>query len=199
MLKAVIFCIKCLLFYLLVRILAIRFAWIFTLPVWSIATRLHWTQLTAFVFSVSYFLPIFTAAGFFIGLLPLGQLGWAIATLLPANVRERLHVLLDTVPASLWAWLPVTAAFLVRYFSWHSRNSSVVDPRAITAGRFVRFFGTIAQQNPSLLDPQWSYDRFLLTGPMLFLMAYALAVFIRRRFTGESKTTPATVQPAAEE
>src|SRR6202000_3400985 len=75
MLKAVTWCAKCLFLYFVVAILAIRFSWIFTTPVFQIATRLHWTQRTQFIFVLSYFLPIFAAAGFLFGLIPVGKLG----------------------------------------------------------------------------------------------------------------------------
>src|SRR5579871_4926622 len=61
MFKAITWCAKCLFLYLIVVILSVRFAWIFTLPVWSIATRFHWTTLKQFPFLLSYFLPIFAA------------------------------------------------------------------------------------------------------------------------------------------
>ena len=183
MLKALNWCIKCLFIYLVVVILALRFSWIFTIPVWSIATRFHWTTLSNFTFAVSYFLPIFAAAGFLIGLIPIHRLTRNIPWLSSADASEDQPSRFDRVPAILWAWVPVTIAFLIRYLTWHSRNSSVIDPHAITTGRFARFFGTLNMQNPSLLDPRWGTDRFIFTGPMLFLMACALAVAVRRHLT----------------
>jgi hypothetical protein len=180
MLKAITWCGKCLFIYLVVVVLAIRFAWIFTLPVWSVATKMHWTEQNRVVFSLNYFLPIFAAAGFLIGLIPFHRLGRAFAALTSRPLLER-STGIDRVPAILWAWLPVTVAFLVRYFTWSSRYSSVLDPHAITTGRFARFFGTLNMQNPTLIDPKWGSDRFVFTAPMLFLMACALAVALRRR------------------
>jgi len=81
MLKAVTWCAKCLFLYFLVVIVAIRFSWIFTTPVLALATRMHWTQLTRVAFVLSYFLPIFAAAGFLIGLIPWGKLGNALGQL----------------------------------------------------------------------------------------------------------------------
>jgi hypothetical protein len=180
MLKAITWCGKCLFIYLVVVVLAIRFAWIFTLPVWSVATKMHWTEQNRVVFSLNYFLPIFAAAGFLIGLIPFHRLGRAFAALTSRPLLEP-STGIDRVPAILWAWLPVTVAFLVRYFTWSSRYSSVLDPHAITTGRFARFFGTLNMQNPTLIDPKWGSDRFVFTAPMLFLMACALAVALRRR------------------
>ena len=64
MLRAVTWCAKCLFLYFLVVVVAVRFSWIFTTPVLALATRMHWTQLNRVSFVLSYFLPIFAAAGF---------------------------------------------------------------------------------------------------------------------------------------
>ena len=194
MLKAATWCAKCLFLYFLVAILAIRFSWIFTTPVFQIATRFHWTQRTQFIFVLSYFLPIFAAAGFLFGLIPFGKLGKAFADLyhsffgssrikLPAEPNEP-----TLAPPILWAWLPVTLAFLVRFVTWQSRNSSVLDPHR-SVGRFERFFGPLYAQTAGLLDSKWVTDRFLFTGPMLFLMACAIAAWLRYRLTSP-RTTP---------
>jgi hypothetical protein len=197
MLKAATWCAKCLFLYFLVAILAIRFSWIFTTPVFTIATRFHWTQRTQFIFVLSYFLPIFAAAGFLFGLIPFGKLGNAFADLyrsffaspstsLPAEPDDSRYA-----PPILWAWLPVTLAFLFRFITWQSRNSSVLDPHR-SPGRIERFFGPLYAQSAGLLDSKWVTDRFLFTGPMLFLMAAAIAAWLRYRLTSRP-TTPQTI------
>lgn len=187
MLRVVIWCTKCLVLYALVAVLAIKFAWIFVLPVWAIATKLHWTALNRLVFLLSYFLPIFTISGFLIGLVPFGRLGKAVIDIAPGLTR---FVETDRVPAIYWAWVPVSVAFLIRFFTWESRNASVLGGNN-TAGRTVRFFGTLNSQTPALLDPRWAQDRFLFTGPMLFLMACAIAVLLRHTLTRKpAATTP---------
>jgi hypothetical protein len=193
MLKAATWCAKCLFLYFLVVILAIRFSWIFTTPVFQIATRLHWTQRTQFIFVLSYFLPIFAAAGFLIGLIPFGRLGKALGDLVRAlsPSAAKLTAPLDQVPPILWAWLPVTLAFLTRFIAWQSRNSSVLDPHR-SVGRVERFFGPLYAQTAGLLDEKWVTDRFIFTGPMLFLMAAAIAALIRYRLTGRP-ITPQTI------
>jgi hypothetical protein len=197
MLKAATWCAKCLFLYFLVVILAIRFSWIFTTPVFQIATRMHWTQRTQFIFVLSYFLPIFAAAGFLFGLIPFGRLGKAFGDLYHsffASTRAKLPSEPDELvqsPPILWAWLPVTLAFLVRFISWQSRNSSVLDPHR-SVGRFERFFGPLYGQTAGLLDEKWVTDRFLFTGPMLFLMACAIAAWLRYRLTSRP-TTPQTI------
>jgi hypothetical protein len=189
MLKAVTWCAKCLFLYFLVVVVAIRFSWIFTNPAWALASRMHWTQLTRVAFVLSYFLPIFAAAGFLIGLIPFGKIGKALGDLsrsfLP-SASTKLAPEPDIVPPILWAWLPVTLAFLVRFISWQSRNSSVLDPHR-SPGRIERFFGPLYAQTSGLLDDKWITDRFLFTGPMLFLMACALAAFLRYRLTTPRK------------
>ena len=192
MLRVLTWCAKCLFLYIVVAVLAIKFAWIFVLPVWAIGTKLHWTTATRFVFLLSYFLPIFAASGFILGLIPFGRLRNAVTELAPGASR---FVEPDAVPAIYWAWVPVTLAFLIQFFTWQSRNSSVLGGDN-TAGRFARFFGTFNTQTAALLDPKWAQDRFLFTGPMLFLMACAVAVFIRHSLTRKpAAPSPNIVEP----
>jgi hypothetical protein len=185
MLKAVIWCVKCLFLYFLVVVAAIRYAWVFTTPVWQLATRMHWTQLSRVSFVLSYFLPIFAVAGFLFGLVPFSKLGKALADLFRSffpSASAKLPREPDAVQPILWAWLPVTLAFLLRFATWQSRNSSVFDAHRST-GRVERFFGTLYAQTSGLLDDKWITDRFLFTGPMLFLMACAIAALLRYRLT----------------
>jgi hypothetical protein len=196
MLKAVAWCVKCLFLYFLVVVAAIRYAWVFTTPVWQLATRMHWTQLSRVSFVLSYFLPIFAAAGFLFGLIPFGKLGKAFADLyrffFPSASAKLPHEP-DAVQPILWAWLPVTLAFLLRFATWQSRNSSVFDAHRST-GRVERFFGTLYAQTSGLLDDKWITDRFLFTGPMLFLMACAIAALLRYQLTAARRTS-ATPSP----
>ncbi|HEY0163092.1 MAG TPA: hypothetical protein VGB69_10465 [Edaphobacter sp.] len=190
MLRILTWCAKCLFLYLLVAVLAIKFSWIFVLPVWATGVKMHWAGDNRSVFFLSYFLPIFASAGFLLGLVPFGRLGKAVIDLAPGAARI---VEPDAVPAILWAWVPVTIAFLIRFFTWQSRNSSVFGANN-TSGRIARFFGTLNAQSPALFDSRWAQDRFLFTGPMLFLMACALAVFLRHRIVG--RPTAPTPEPA---
>ena len=192
MLRAITWCAKCLFLYLLVAIAAVRYSWVFTTPVWGIANKMHWTQLSRVAFVLSYFLPIFAVSGFLLGLVPFGKLAKAIGelfrSLFPA-ASSQLAVEPDPIPPVLWAWLPVTLAFLIRFATWQSRNSSILDPHR-SPGRVERFFGSLTTQSPALLDSKWLSDRFLYTGPMLFLMACALAALIRYRIAASRKTAP---------
>jgi hypothetical protein len=180
MFRTLTWCAKCLFLYLLVAMLAIKFAWIFVLPVWAVATKAHWTTLNRFVFLLNYFLPIFTASGFLLGLVPFSRLNKALLELAPGLARFMEP---DRIPAILLAWVPVSIAFLVRFFTWQSRNASVFGAHN-TSGRIARFFGTLNSQTPALLDSRWAQDRFLFTGPMLFLMACALAALLRYTIFG---------------
>jgi hypothetical protein len=188
MLRVVTWCAKCLFIYLLVAIAAIRFSWIFATPIWQLATRMQWTHLTRLAYLLSYFLPIFAATGFVIGLIPFGKLGKALGDLFRSLVPSATQLApeRDLAPPILWAWLPVTLAFLIRFATWQSRNSSVFDPHR-SVGRVERFFGPLYGQAPGLLDDKWITDRFIFTGPMLFLIACALAVLLRHRLTTPRK------------
>ena len=185
MLKALTWCAKCLFLYFLVAVAAIRYSWVFTTPVWQIADRMHWTHMNRVAYILSYFLPIFAIAGFLIGLIPFGRLGRALSelshSLFPSTAAQPAPQP-DPVPPILWAWAPVTFAFLIRFTTWQSRNSSVFAAHQ-PQGRFARFFGPLQAQTPGLLDQRWVTDRFLFTGPMLFLMACAIAVLLRRALT----------------
>ena len=191
MLKAVTWCVKCLFLYFLVVVAAIRYSWVFTTPVWGLANKMHWTHLNQFSFVLSYFLPIFAVAGFLLGLVPFGKLGKAFGDLFRSffpSPSSRPASEPDTAPPPiLWAWLPVTLAFLTRFITWQSRNSSVFDAHR-SVGRVERFFGPLYAQTSGLLDNKWITDRFLFTGPMLFLMAAALAALLRYRLTASRKT-----------
>jgi hypothetical protein len=190
MLRAVTWCAKCLFIYFVVTVVALRFSWIFMRPAWQIAHQMHWTQLNPVAFVLNYFLPIFAAVGFLVGLIPFGQLGKALRQLASTfSPSVPLKPDPDAVPPILLAWLPVTIAFLVRFVSWRSQNSSVFDPHNST-GRLQRFFGTLTPQSAALLDSKWVSDRFIFTGPMLFLMACAVAVLIRHRFWGAHSAEP---------
>jgi len=181
MLKAVTWCAKCLFLYFLVAVVAVRFSWIFTTPIWQLAVKMHWTDMNRVGYVLSYFLQIFTAAGFIIGFIPFGKLGQALTDLfrsLAPSASVELAPEPDAVPPILWAWLPVTVAFLIRFATWRSQASSVFDTHRST-GRVERFFGSLYGQNAGLLDNKWITDRFLFTGPMLFLIACALAALLR--------------------
>jgi hypothetical protein len=190
MLKAVTWCAKCLFLYFLVAVVAIRFSWVLTTPAWQLADKMHWTQLNRVAFVLSYFLPLFAAAGFLLGLVPFGKLGKALGDLLHSlfpSTSSKLPSEPDVVQPILWAWLPVTLAFLARFATWQSRNSSVFDAHR-SPGRVERFFGPLNTQTSGLLDDKWISDRFLFTGPMLFLIACAIAALIRYRLTASPET-----------
>ena len=134
MLKAITWCAKCLFLYFLVAVAAVRFSWVFTTPAWQLADKMHWTQLNRVSFVLSYFLPIFAATGFLVGLIPFGKLGKALGDLFRSFFPSASTKLApepdrqpDIAPPILWAWLPVTLAFLTRFVTWQSRNSSVLD------------------------------------------------------------------------
>ena len=165
---------------------------LFTTPVWGLANKFHWTHLNQLTFVLSYFLPIFTVAGFLLGLVPFGKLGSALGDLVRsffASAAAKFAVEPDAIPPILWAWLPVTLAFLTRFATWQSLNSTVLDPHR-SPGRLERFFGppSLYAQTSGLLDNRWITDRFLFTGPMLFLIACAIAAFLRYRITGRPMT-----------
>jgi hypothetical protein len=190
MLKAATWCAKCLFLYCLVAIASIRLWPIAMAYIWQLATSMHWTNLNRINYVLSYFLPMFAVAGFLLGLIPFGRLFEAIRSLrrsVSDSPSTELVSDSDAIPPILWAWLPVTLAFLIRFVSWKSRTSSVFDAHR-SAGRFERFFGPLYRQNPGLLDDKWITDRFLFTGPMVFLIACALGALLRYKLTPARKS-----------
>jgi hypothetical protein len=191
MLRAITWCAKCLFLYCLVTVTAVRFSWIFTTPVWQVAHQMHWTELNRVSYVLSYFLPIFAVAGFLLGLVPFGRLGKAIgdlfALIVPSASSTPAEASREVAPI-LWAWVPVTLAFFIRFITWQSRNASVLNSSR-SPGRLERFFGPLHSQAPALLDNKWISDRFIFTGPMLFLMACAIAVLLRHRIASCRQTT----------
>lgn len=190
MLRVITWCAKCLFLYCLVAFAAIRLWPISMAYIYQLAASMHWTNLNRISYVLSYFLPMFAVAGFLLGLVPFGRLSEAVRDLRRSLSNSPSTEILsdsDAVPPILWAWLPVTLAFLIRFVSWRSRTSSVFDAHRST-GRLERFFGPLYGQNPNLLDDKWITDRFLFTGPMLFLMACALAALIRYKLTAPRKS-----------
>jgi len=190
MLKVATWCAKCLFLYLLVAIVAIRFSWVVTTPVWQLAIRMHWTGLNRIGYVLSYFLPIFAGTGFLLGLIPFGKLGKALGDLsrsVAPSTSAGIAQEPDTAPPPiLWAWLPVTIAFLIRFATWKSQASSIFDTHR-SVGRIERFFGSLYGQTSGLLDNKWITDRFLFTGPMLFLISCALAALLRYKLTNSRR------------
>jgi hypothetical protein len=189
MLKIVTWCAKCLFLYLLVAVFAIRFSWVVTTPIWQLAIRMHWTSLNRISYVLSYFLPIFAITGFLLGLIPFGKLGKALGDLshsVAPSSSAGLAPEPEPVPPILWAWLPVTVAFLIRFTTWKSQASSVFDTHR-SVGRIERFFGALYGQTNGMLDNKWITDRFLFTGPMLFLIACAVAALLRYKLTAPRK------------
>jgi hypothetical protein len=188
MLKVATWCAKCLFLYLLVAIAAIRFSWVVTTPVWQLATTMHWTTLNRVGYVLSYFLPIFAGTGFLLGLIPFGKLSHALGNI-PRSITPSAGLTQepDPVPPILWAWLPVTVAFFIRFATWKSQTSSVFDTHR-SVGRIERFFGPLYGQTSGLLDNRWITDRFLFTGPMLFLVACALAALLRYKLSAVRKS-----------
>jgi hypothetical protein len=183
MLRILTWCAKCLFLYIVVAVLAYKLAWIFVQPVWAVAVKTHLTTQSKNLFSLNYFLPVFAISGFLIGLAPFHRLSKAFNELAPDA-----QPLSNTIPAIYFAWVPVTFAFLIRFFSWHSSNSSVLGGND-TSGRAARFFGNFNVQTRALLDSMWIKDRFFFTGPMLFLMAAALAALLRRSLFRKPKSS----------
>jgi hypothetical protein len=120
------------------------------------------------------------------------------------NARFRTQAHVNQTPETdwgrpiLWAWSPLAIIFLMRFVSWQSPNRSVLaatDPFE----RFNHFFNPMAMVDWSLLAPQASimiFDLVIITGPMVFLLAYTAGVWLRHQRPGlEHTVEPSLIEP----
>jgi hypothetical protein len=90
----------------------------------------------------------------------------------------------------LWAWAPVGLVLAIRFltFSTTADRSALFSP---THGesRYEHFFASLNLRSESDLSA-WIFDRFVLTGPTLFLLAYTVGVWLRHQLP-EPPSSPA--------
>jgi hypothetical protein len=93
----------------------------------------------------------------------------------------------------LWAWVPVGLAFVFRLLTFPVRaDRSVLGSTAYGKGRYEHFFTPLNLLSTSDLSA-WIFDRFVLTGPALFLFAFSVGVWLRHQFP-EHAAGPAEAQ-----
>jgi hypothetical protein len=71
-------------------------------------------------------------------------------------------------------------------------DNSVLGSTTYGVGRYEHFFAPPSLGSTSDL-PAWIFDRFVLTGPTLFLFSYSVGVWLRHQFP-ESPAGPAEAQ-----
>ncbi len=82
----------------------------------------------------------------------------------------------------LWAWVPVGLALVFRLLIFNVRaDNSVLGSTTYGEGRYGHFFAPLSLRSTSDV-PAWIFDRFVLTGPTLFLFAFSVGVWLRHQF-----------------
>lgn len=181
---------KCLLLCLLGVILAARIYGVLTPMAWWILHERDLTTLSRAMFTARFFLPLMPLYGLLLGLIP-----WQwIAELCTSSVA-RFHNThhhqkeLDLRRPALWAWLPIGLLWLFRVATFDTgRDSSVLGRTTIAEGRFHHFFALPTSTDFTAYNVQSTYDRIIFTGPMLFLLAYPLGVWVRHQLPSLTPT-----------
>lgn len=133
------------------------------------------------LFAVRYYLLLASLYGFALGLIPPHKLGEALNSALgkfsPRPPLPSPSGGSDFTKPFLWAWLPVGTLFLLDFITWQSPDSSVLGT---SEGRFEHFFFSLTPESLNVFA-RWTFDRFVLTGPTLFLLAYSLGFWFRQQ------------------
>jgi hypothetical protein len=173
---------KCLLFCLLGIFIAGRLSDLLNPLIWWVLHRSGTIFLQRPWFIATYYLPLVGTYGFVLGLVPIHRLQELTASFFGA-FRSRVHIQPEMTFSRplLWAWAPVGFVLLFRLFTFPTaREHSVLGPTIYGEGRYEHFF---ALNLRSTSDPSaWIFDRFVLTGPTLFLLAYTFGVWLRHEF-----------------
>jgi hypothetical protein len=176
---------KCLLFCLLGIFIAGRLSDFLNPLIWWVLHRNGTTFLQRPLFIANYYLPLVGTYGFVLGLVPIHRLQTLSASFFGA-VRSKVHIQPEMTFSRplLWAWVPVGFVLTCRLFTFSSGTEhSVLGPTLHGEGRYEHFFAPLNIRATS--DPSaWIFDRFVLTGPTLFLLAYTVGVWLRHEFPG---------------
>jgi hypothetical protein len=174
---------KCLLFCLLGILIAGRVSDFLNPLIWWVLHRSGATFLQRASFIATYCLPLVGSYGFVLGLVPIHRLKELTASLFGA-FRSRVHIQPEMTFSRplLWAWVPVGLVLAYRLLTFSiAREHSVLAPTIYGEGRYEHFFAPLNLR--SMSDPSvWIFDRFVLTGPTLFLLAYTFGVWLRHEF-----------------
>jgi hypothetical protein len=188
---------KCLLFCLLGIFIAGRLSDLLNPLVWWALHQSGTTFQQRPSFIAAYYLPLIAIYGFFLGLIPLHRLQELLASFF-GNLRFKLQLRTEMIfnRPLLWAWAPVGLLLAYRLLTYPiGRDHSVLGSTTYGESRYKHFFAPLNFRSASDL-PAWIFDRFVLTGPTLFLLAYTAGVWLRHQFP-EHPATPAEVQCGA--
>ena len=151
--------------------------------VWWVLHRVGMTFLQRPWFIATYYLPLAGVYGFVLGLVPIHRLKELTASsfgVLRSNPQIQPERSFSR--PLLWAWAPVGFVLVCRILTFSTaKEHSVLVSTRYGQGRYEHFFAPLnvaATSDPSV----WIFDRFILTGPTLFLLAYTFGVWLRHEF-----------------
>jgi hypothetical protein len=167
----------------------------------SITPMLSWcvyhddpTPVARSTFAMHYYLALSALYGFLLGLIPRHQIREVLISSF-ANFSSRIpstpHSELDFASPILWAWLPIGIIFFLRFILWQAPNQSVFT--TVSSGRIEHFFYSPNSTSLDLFSHVtrlWILDRYVLTGPTLFLLAYPFAIWLRHQFPTRPDADP---------
>jgi hypothetical protein len=174
---------KCLLFSLLGIFVGGQVSNLFNPIIWWALHHSGTTFLQRRSFIAAYYPPLIGIYGFCLGLVPLHRLQELLASTFgrfrfTSNHRPELSF--DR--PLLWAWVPVGLGFAYRLLTFKvGRDHNVLGSMTYGQSRYEHFFASLQVQSTPDWAP-WVFDRFVLTGPALFLLAYTAGVWLRHQF-----------------
>jgi hypothetical protein len=174
---------KCLLLCLAGIFIAGRLSGLLNPLIWWTLHQGGTTFLQRSSFIAAYYLPLIGIYGFCLGLIPIHRLKELFASSFgKIEFRSKPGPELIFSRPLLWAWAPVGLVLAFRFLTFSTKvDQSVLGSTTYGEGRYEHFFAPLNLGSAS--DPAtWIFDRFVLTGPTLFLLAYAAGVWLRHQF-----------------
>jgi hypothetical protein len=173
---------KCLLCCLLGMFIAGRVSDLLNPLVWWAMHTSGATLLQRNSFIASYYLPLIALYGSFLGLTPIHRLQELLVSSMGKfrfNSKPRAEMIFSR--PLLWAWVPVGSVLAFRLLTFSVKSDhSVLGSTTFGETRYEHFFAPLSLR--STFDPSsWIFDRFVLTGPTLFLLAYTVGVWLRHQ------------------
>jgi hypothetical protein len=176
---------QCLLFCLAGIFVSGRLSGLLNPLVWYALHQSQTTFLERSSFVATYYLPLIGIYGFCLGLIPIHRLKELLASFF-GKIEFRSNPGPELVYGRplLWAWAPVGLLLVIRFLTFSSKaDQSVLFSATHGESRYEHFFAPLNPGYASDLST-WIFDRFVLTGPTLFLLAYTVGVWLRHQFPG---------------
>ena len=176
---------QCLLFCLAGILISGRLSGLLNSLVWWALHQSGATFLQRPSFVAAYYLPLTGVYGFSLGLIPIHWLKELFASSFgKIGFRSMARLELVFSRPLLWAWAPVCLVLTIRFFTFSTNvHQSVLFSATHRESRYEHFFAPL--NVPYAFDlSTWIFDRFILTGPTLFLLAYSAGVWLRHQYPG---------------